>query len=239
LAAAQLGAEGVEIDARYELVSAEMSATGIRQFRKLLDDLNLRVSAVAFPTRRGYEVRDDLEQRVLATQAAMKFAYELGARVVINRVGQVPDEDDDPRFNRLAEALTVLGSYGERVGVRLAAQTAGVGPAQLARLLAVLPEGTLGVDLHPTGLIVAGNSPTDAVAQLGPHIVHVHACDAVRDPAVGQTVEVELGRGTADFPELLGRLSEFDYRGWTTVELRDSADPMTELGNAVAFLRTL
>ena len=37
--AARLGADGVEIDARNEVVPAEMSATGMRQFRKLLDDL--------------------------------------------------------------------------------------------------------------------------------------------------------------------------------------------------------
>ena len=51
-----------------------LSPTGLRQFHKLLDDLNLRVSAVAFPTRRGYDEPDDLERRVLATQAAMRFA---------------------------------------------------------------------------------------------------------------------------------------------------------------------
>jgi sugar phosphate isomerase/epimerase len=239
LAAARLGAEGVEIDARHELVPAEMSTTGIRQFRKMLDDLHLRVAAVTFPTRRGYDEPDDLERRVFATQAAMKFAYELGARVVINRVGQAPDQEDDPRFARLVEALTALGAYGERVGVRLAAQTAGVGTAQLTRLLAALPEGTLGVDLHPTGLIVAGESPRDAVAELGTHVIHVHACDAVRDVSAGRAVEVELGRGTADFSELLGRLSEFDYRGWVTIERRDAADPVTDLENAVAFLRSL
>jgi len=60
--AARLGAEGVEIDARTELVPAEMSRTGVREFRKLLSDLSLHVSAVAFPTRRGYDVVDDLER---------------------------------------------------------------------------------------------------------------------------------------------------------------------------------
>ena len=55
--AARLGANGVEIDARSELRPGELSATGLREFHKLLEDLNLRVSAVAFPTRRGYDDR--------------------------------------------------------------------------------------------------------------------------------------------------------------------------------------
>ena len=237
--AARLGADGVEIDARTEVVPAEMSQTGMRQFRKLLDDLNLRVAAVAFPTRRGYDARDDLERRVLATQAAMRFAYELGAGVVINRVGRVPESDDDPGFSRLTEILLGLGGYGERVGARLAAQTGNESPQQLARLFNALPEGTIGVDLHPSALIFNGYSPQDAVNELGRWVIHVHACDAVRDLRAGRAVETELGRGTADLPALLGQLTEFGYQGWTTIERRDSADPVADIENAVAYLRSL
>jgi sugar phosphate isomerase/epimerase len=237
--AARLGVDGVEIDVRSELVPAQMSATGMRQFRKLLEDLNLRVSAVAFPTRRGYDELDDLDRRVWATQTAMRFAYDLGCSVVINRVGHVPQQADDPLFGRLVESLTALGAYGERVGARLVAQTGSEKPSELARLIASLPEGTIGVDLYPSGLILNGYSPREAVDELGQHIVHVHACDAVRDVAGRREFEVELGRGTADFPELLGQLSGFDYHGWVTIERRDSADPVTDIENAVAYLRSL
>jgi sugar phosphate isomerase/epimerase len=237
--AARLGADGVEIDAHSELPPAEMSQTGIRQFRKLLGDLSLRVSAVAFPTRRGYDVAEDLERRVVATQAAMTFARDLGANVVINRVGPVPAETGDPRFGRLVDVLTALAAHGARVGAWFAAQTGSESGAQLARLIAAVPEAMVGVDLHPAGLIQHGHSPEEAVASLGRHILHVHACDAVRDPSEGRTVEVELGRGTADLPSLLGQLSQFDYRGWVTIERHGAADPVTEIGSAVAFLRSL
>ena len=40
LTARQMGADAVEIDAREELKSEELSVTGIRQVRKMLDDLN-------------------------------------------------------------------------------------------------------------------------------------------------------------------------------------------------------
>jgi sugar phosphate isomerase/epimerase len=236
--AARLGADGVEIDARNELRPGELSGTGLRELHKLLEDLNLRVSAVAFPTRRGYDDPDDLERRVQATQNALRFARDLRADVVINRVGQVPAESNDSRIVRLVEALTAIGMHGERVGARLAAQTGADPPQDLARLIAALPEQTVGVDLHPTNLILGGQSPREAVEVLGPYVLHVHACDAVRD-ATGRSREVELGRGTADLPELLGRLTEFDYRGWVTIERRESADPVSEIENAVAFLRSL
>jgi sugar phosphate isomerase/epimerase len=237
--ASRLGADGVEIDARNELQPAGMSQTGLRQFRKLLGDLGLRVSAVSFVTRRGYDTPDDLERRVLATQAAMKFAQAIGANVVVNRVGAVPDDENDPRFVALVEVLSGLGAYGDRVGARLAAQTGSETGAQLARLLAALPDQTVGVDFHPSGLIHHGHDPAEAVAALGGHILHVHACDAVRDLARGQVIEVELGRGTADLPAILGHLEEFGYRGWVTIERPNAADAVVEIGNAVAFLRSL
>jgi sugar phosphate isomerase/epimerase len=237
--AARLEADGVEIDARTELPPSQMSQTGVRQFRKLLDDLNLRVSAVSFLTRRGYDVPDDLERRVLATQAAMKLAHAIGANIVLNRVGHVPDADVDARFSGLVEVLTALGAHGERVGARLAAQTGSESGSQLARLLAAMPDQSVGVDLHPSGLIHHGHDPEEAVAALGPHVLHVHACDAIRDLTRGQMVEVELGRGTADLPNLLGRLEEFNYRGWVTIERHNAADPIHEIANAVAYLRSL
>jgi sugar phosphate isomerase/epimerase len=236
--AARLGADGVEIDARNELPPAELSQTGVREFNKLLEDLNLRVSAVAFPTRRGYDVVDDLDRRVAATQAAMRFARELRCEVVINRVGQAPADASEPRFRHLVEALTALGVYGDRVGVRLAAQTGSEYPQDLLRLIEVLPDHTVGVDLHPTALILSGHSPIEAIQALGPHVLHVHARDAIRD-AAGRGREVELGRGAADLPAVLGALTEFDYRGWVTIERHHSPEPVSEIENAVAFLRSL
>ena len=237
--AAQLGADGVEIDARSELPPAQLSHTGIRQFRKLLDDLRLRVSAVSFPTRRGYDTLEDLERRVLATQAAMRLAHDLGASVVVNRVGSVPDDEQDSRFGRLVEVLRGLGAFGERVGARLAAQTGSECGTVLAKLLAALPDQSVGVDLHPAALIHHGHDPAEALAALGRHVLHVHACDAVHDLTRGRAHHVELGRGTADLPNLLGRLEEFNYRGWVTIERHDAADPVGEIGNAVAYLRSL
>jgi sugar phosphate isomerase/epimerase len=158
--------------------------------------------------------------------------------VLLNRVGRVPGEGNDAQFTRLVEALTAIGTYGDRIGARLAAQTGSEPPEDLARLIAALPEQSVGVDLYPAGLIMGGQSPRDAVDVLGPYVLHVHASDAVRD-ASGRANEVTLGRGSADMPELLGKLTEFDYRGWVTIERRESPDPITEIENAVAYLRAL
>ena len=83
--AGDLGADAVEIDARNELKPRDLSQTGMRQMRKLLNDRNLRVCAIGFRTRQGYNVVENLNRRVEATKEAMRMAYQLGTNVVVTR----------------------------------------------------------------------------------------------------------------------------------------------------------
>ena len=240
--ASSLGCDGVQIDARQELPPAELSDTGLRQMRKMLDDLNLRVGSVAFPTRRGYSNPIDLQPRLEATRAAMQLASRLGARMLIGNLGPLPGGEDsgEDASGRatLVDAVQSLASHGDRLGVQLVMQTST--PAHLlADFLASLPEGTFALDLHPARLIAQGESPAEFVATAGKYIAHVHATDGVHDLATGQGIEVELGRGSADFPELFGMLEEHGYRDWLTLERRSSRQPIEDIGNAVRYLRAL
>jgi L-ribulose-5-phosphate 3-epimerase len=237
--AAELRLDGVEIDARGDLGPGGMSQTALRQVRKLLADRNLSVSAVTFRTRRGYATTDDLDRRVAATKAAMELASQLGARVVINSLGPLPPENDSDRRRMLIEVLDDLGRFGNRVGAILAAETGMQTGEELARLLAQLPEGSLGVDFNPGRLLLGGFSPQEAVAALGPWILHVHASDARRGLAPGLVEPTTIGRGDADFPALLAALDERGYRGYFTFQSTAAGDPKRELAEAVAQFRRL
>ncbi|MBI2826339.1 MAG: sugar phosphate isomerase/epimerase [Planctomycetia bacterium] len=236
--AAQLGVAAVEIDAREHVRPGDLSDTGRRQLRKMLADLNLRVAAVAFPTRRGYNVATELDLRISATKEAMKLAHALGANVVVNQVGRVP-ATDSPEWGTMREALADLGAYGNHVGATLAAETGSEKGEDLARLVEALPEGALGVTFNPGNLIVNGFSAMDAVRALGRYVRYVHARDAVRDLARGRGEEVPLGRGVADFPALLAALEDHGYRGYLCVERERAENPVYEIGHAVQFLKSL
>jgi sugar phosphate isomerase/epimerase len=237
--AAQLGARAIEIDARGDLKPADMTGTAVRELRKLLDDAGLKICAVSFITRRGYNDMDELDRRIAATKDAMRMAYELRAPIVVNRIGRVPTDEEDPGWKLLIETLTDLGRAGDRTGATLCARTGSEEGATLAKLIDALPAGALGVDYDPASLIVAGFSPRDSLEALGRHVKQVHARDAVRDPLAGRGVETPLGRGLADFPELLGLLDNINYRGWFTVERQQSDDPAGDLGNAIKYLQNL
>jgi sugar phosphate isomerase/epimerase len=239
LTARELGVEAVEIDARGELKPDDLSHTGVRHLRKMLDDLNLRVSAVTFRTRRGYSVVDELDARIDATRRALKLAYDLGAGVVVNHIGRIPPESDTAATSMLIQALSDIGRHSQRVGAMLAAETGTESGADLAALIARLPPNSIGVDFNPASLIMHGHSPREAAAALAPHVLHIHATDATRDLALGRSVEVPLGRGSAEFPEVLALLEEQQYRGYITVARHDTTTPLADLRQAIEFLRNL
>ena len=237
--AAELGVDAVEIDARGEINPQEVTSTGLRQIRKTFDDYQLRISAVEFQTRRGYDVEDDLARRVEATKAAMKMAHGLGASLVVNQIGRIPDDETSPAWRLLTDVLADLGRYGQHCGAMLAAETGTESGAQLQKLAAALPPGSLAVTLNPGKLLINGFAPLDAIAALGNDIRYVHVQDGVRDRATGGGAEVVLGRGSADFPALLGALEERDYRGYFCIVREQSNDPVSEISQAVQYLRSL
>lgn len=237
--AKELGAEAVEIDARGEIQPGQLSQTGLRQLRKMLEDRNLRVGAITFRTRSGYNVADHLDARVAGTKQAMKFAFDLGASVVVNQVGRVPPKAEGPEWDLLVQVLTDLGHFGQHIGAWLAAETGSEDGTDLARLISALPAGTIGVTFDPGNLIVNGFSARTALDQLAPHVMHVHAKDGVRDLAQGRGLEVPLGRGSVDFPELIASLAEREYRGYYMIERERSEFPVFEIGQAVQYLRSL
>jgi hypothetical protein len=122
---ASMHATGVELDARGELRPGSLTETGLRQVRKLLDDYGLSVAAVSFQTRRGYDVAEDLEHRIEATKQALQLAYSLGCSVVLNQVGRIPSQEQQPdAWQRLVDSLTDIGRFSQRAGAWLAMTTA-------------------------------------------------------------------------------------------------------------------
>lgn len=236
--AADLGADGVEIDGRGEFAPRNLSETGLRQLRKMLADLRLRVAAVSFRTHRGYDNSAELDARVEATKAAMQLAAQLGAAAVVNHVGRVPSNQGEVDGGLLVEVLTDLAHYGNHVGAFLAAETGSESGQDLAQLMDRLPEGTIGVDFSPGNLAAGGHSPTEAIAALGSRILHVHATDGFCDLATRRGELAPLGTGAADFPALLGMLQEYGYQGYFTVRPQGAA-PLAAAANAVEYLRKM
>lgn len=237
--AARLGAEAVEIDARHQLKPAEFSGTGRRHLRKMLNDLDLTVCAIQYPTRRGYDSTEELDRRVEGTKAAMQLAYDLGANVVVNQVGRVPEDVNSKQWQTMVQVLMDLGNFGQRVGAFLAARTGTEDGTDLKGLIDALPAGALGVDFDPGNLIINGYSATEAMKVLGEYVLHFRARDGVRDLAQGRGIHVQLGRGSADIPSLLAMLEENQYNGFLTIDREADSDPVLQCHQAIEYIQQI
>jgi len=235
--ASQLGVRAIELDARHEIIPSQLSDTGLRQLRKMLDDLNLRVASLRFQTRRGYDNPRDLEQRVEATKQTMQLAYRLGAPVVVNQIGRVPDHEDDAVWDSFRSVMNDLGRYGARVGALLAAETGTESGEQLSKFLGDADDAFVAVALNPGQLIINRHDVRAAIMALKHRIQIVHAVDGVLDLAAGRGLAVPLGQGTADFPELIGLLEDIQFRGAYVVG-REDARP-GELQQGIEYLKSL
>lgn len=203
----------------------------------MTDDLNLQISSVRFQTRRGYDVAADLDRRIDATKAAMRMAFQLGAPHVVNQIGRVPSDTQSPGWQQLRTVMEDLGRQGAHIGAFLAAETGTEPGEHLAVLIGGLENAYVSAALNPGQLIVNGYSVSDAVRALASDIGLVVAQDGVQDLARGRGIEVPLGQGTADYPEILGTLEDAQYRGWFVVGRPGGG--AAEAGEAIQYLTNL
>jgi sugar phosphate isomerase/epimerase len=185
-------------------------------------------------------VSEDLDKRLDGLKAAMNMANELGCRIVSNQIGKIPDALDTESHGTLLAALTDLAAHSLKAGAWLAIRTGPDEGSRLSELLERLPDGAFGVDFDPAELMLHGHSPVESLKPLSARVSHFRARDAVRDLSLGRGVEVQLGRGSIDLPVLLAHLEEHQYRGFITVERRDSeGDPKLECAQAIEYLANL
>lgn len=59
------------------------------------------------------------------------------------------------------------------------------------------------------------------------------------DLARGRGVEVPLGRGMAEFPQIIASLEEHRYQGWYIIERDYSEDIVQSLNYSIQFLKNL
>src|SRR5690606_4805575 len=92
--AARMGASVVQFDALGELSPENLSQTGRRQLLHMIRSHGMSIAAIGFPTRRGYDHLERLETRVQQTVKVLRFAYEMGAGIVVNHIGAIPESRD-------------------------------------------------------------------------------------------------------------------------------------------------
>lgn len=259
--ASKLGLNGVQIYATTGEFSPALSAEKREEYRRLLRDSGLEISALCGDMGGyGFEKEEDNAERIEKTKDIIDLAVELGAKVITTHIGVIPKDKNISRYNVMLNALTECGLYAKEKGVTLAIET---GPEKAKTLLAFLKDtkGGVGVNLDPANFVmVTGQDPVEAVYLLKDYIVHTHAKDGVmldseQDPtevyhafAVGGVdalnacegfKELPLGEGGVDWLAYVKALNDIGYDGFMTIERECGDNPEEDIVKAVDFLRKI
>jgi sugar phosphate isomerase/epimerase len=217
---ARLGAKGVVLDGTGDLSPDRLSETGRRDLKHLLRSTELTLVALNLPTRRSFDNDQELEDRLARADRAFALAYELGARLVLARVGAVPPESEAVRRASLVHALLELGKLADHRGIRIAIETGTEAGTDLRAILEFVGSPGLAASADPGALLRTGHDPVSAVVSLGPWVAHAYATDAT-GPSGRSLIANPRGHGfppgALDWEEYLGALEEIDYRGFLTI----------------------
>ncbi len=258
--AAQLGLDGVQIYATRGEFNPELSEERKAEYKKLLKDNGLVVSALCGDMGGfGFERAEDNRDRIEKTKRIIDLAVEFGTNVITTHIGVIPDDKNDPKYAIMLAAITECGLYAKSKGVTLAIET---GPEMATTLLGFVEDtkGGVGVNLDPANFtMVTGQDAVEAVYILKDHIVHTHLKDGKmldknQKPeevyhafAVGGEEamfacrgfqELPIGEGDVDWDNYVKALKEIGYDGFLTIERECGEDPTADITAAVSFIKT-
>jgi sugar phosphate isomerase/epimerase len=91
--AAENSVQGLRLNARTEIRPEEFSETALRQLRLYIDEHQMSVAGLIYPSRHSLYDEKSLDQRLNGIRAAMRMVRKLGTCEVLVRVGRIPDPD--------------------------------------------------------------------------------------------------------------------------------------------------
>ncbi len=254
--AAAVGAQGIQVYATNgEMAPENMNATKINEFKKLVADNGLVISALCGDLGGGgFSYAEKNPAKVEKSKRIIELAKELGTDVVTTHIGVVPDDKNHDRYKVMQEACFELSRHADSIGAHFAIETGPETSAVLKEFLDSLGSTGVGVNLDPANLVmVTGDDPAGAVYNLQKYIVHTHAKDGkqiyYKDPefiyGLKQEVivtassfeEVPLGEGQVPWEKYLAALEDIGYKGFLTIEREVGDDPERDIRKAVEFLK--
>ena len=255
--AAAVGAQGIQVYATSgEMAPENMPPAKINEFKKLVADNGLVVSALCGDLGGGFGDPEKNPAKVEKSKRIVDLAKEIGTDIVTTHIGVVPGDPSHERYKIMQEACFELSRYADSMNAHFAIETGPETSAVLKGFLDSLGSTGVAVNLDPANLVmVTGDDPAKAVYNLQKYIVHTHAKDGKqlfykdpeivyglkKDPLVTDSsfLEVPLGEGQVPWKEYLAALEDIGYKGFLTIEREVGDDPEADIRKAVEFLKDL
>jgi len=194
------------------------------------------------PLTIGLVPRETRQARLAHIKRASDFAKQCEIPAVQTHCGFIPENPNDPMYQETVAAMREVAAYCKNNGQNFRYETGQETPITLVRAMHDVGLDNQGVNFDLANLILYGKAnPVDAIELLGPYVQGIHAKDGMwptNPKALGE--EVPIGRGKVDFPRIIARLKELNYRGAVTIEREISGPQQVEdVRSAKAYLEKL
>lgn len=130
---------------------------------------------------------------------------------------------DQRLMDSVHTALVELGVRADRYSVTVAFRSTLASFAALEHAILTARCPWFGVDLDPVAMLNDDWAADEIFSRFGPLIRHVRGRDALAG-ADRRTKPMPIGQGSTDWPALLSRLDQSDYRSWITVDPTELQD---------------
>jgi L-ribulose-5-phosphate 3-epimerase len=182
------------------------------------------------PLTIGLVPRKTRAARIAHVKKASDFAKQCGIAAVQTHCGFIPENPNDPVYKETIAAMREVAAYCKRNGQNFRYETGQETPITLVRAIQDVGLDNQGVNFDLANLILYGKAnPVDAIELLGPYVQGIHAKDGIwptNPKELGQ--EVPIGKGKVDFPRIIERLKQLNYRGAVTIEREISGPKQVE-----------
>jgi L-ribulose-5-phosphate 3-epimerase len=182
------------------------------------------------PLTIGLVPRETRAARIAHIKKASDFAKQCGIPAVQTHCGFIPENPNDPVYKETVAAMREVAAYCKRNGQNFRYETGQETPITLVRAIQDVGVDNQGVNFDLANLILYGKAnPVDAIELLGPYVQGIHAKDGMwptNPKELGQ--EVPIGKGKVDFPRIIERLKQLNYRGAVTIEREISGPQQVE-----------
>ena len=182
------------------------------------------------PLTIGLVPRATRTARIAQIKKASDFAKECGIAAVQTHCGFIPENPNDPVYAEAVAAIRDVVTYCKHNGQNFRYETGQETPITLVRAIRDVGLDNQGVNFDLANLILYGKAnPVDAIETIGPYVQGIHAKDGLwptNPKQLGE--EVPIGKGKVDFPRIIERLKQLDYRGAVTIEREISGPQQLE-----------
>lgn len=193
------------------------------------------------PLTIGLVPRAYRSERIKQLKQGIDFCKIAGIPAIQAHFGFIPEDPTNDLYEEFIVAAREVANYAKEKGILVSFETGQETPITLLRAIDDIGTGNVFINYDVANLILYGKAnPIDGLDIVGKHVRSLHAKDGLYPTNPHQLgKEVPIGEGKVDFPKLVQKLKDINFKGPLIIEYELSTGKMENILKAKRYLEQL